>query len=133
MRIIKLFFLLPALFLSTLTPAQSDERILMVKGIYAALEEGDASSRYMAALPAGIEQEQVKEINNNNGFSISSILKKEWESLEFKNLQFEPEGKNMIYVSGIVKGRKATECDHLSKRFRHSWVFEKGKIVKFSE
>lgn len=133
MRIKKLFFLLPALFLSTLTPAQSDERILMVKGIYTALEQGDASSRYMAALPAGIEQEQVKEFNNRNGFNISSIIKKEWESLEFKNLQFEPEGKNIISVKGIVAGRKATECEYLSKRFRHSWVFEKGKIVKFLE
>lgn len=106
----------------------------IVKQIYDVLQDKNAFSKDITLLTSGIRWEagSTKKNHNRNSMSFRTILNKEWDSVLFEDLYFLND-ENRIVVTGTVSGKKATECDYISTRFKHSWTIEDGKILAFNE
>ena len=106
----------------------------LVKQLYEVLQNKNATSNEIAALTNSIDWDEIESVKNSNyNITLSEIIKNEWQSILFKDLNFQVSGKNKVLVTGIVKGRKASECEYISTRFKHSWSLKNGKIIGFLE
>ncbi len=136
MKILHLYFisLLIGLFTSNYLQGQENIDQDLVKQLYEVLQDKNASSNEIKAITNSIDWDEIESVNNtNDNITLSGIIKNEWQSILFKNLNFELPDKNEVVVSGIVKGRKASECEYIYTSFKHSWSLKNGKIIGFLE
>ncbi|PRX43151.1 hypothetical protein [Salegentibacter salegens] len=136
MKILHLYFipLLTVLFNSNYLQGQENIDQDMVKELYEVLQNKNATSNEIAALTNSINWDEIESVKKtNDNITLSAIIKNEWQSILFKNLNFQLSDKNKVLVTGIVKGRKATECEYISTRFKHYWSLKNGKIIGFLE
>ncbi len=128
--------LVTVLFTSNILQGQSTNNQEMIKNIYEILQNSKAGSNDIEVLIPEIKWDDVKnsrEGNERSSITFGSILKKEWESILFEDLNFQNAEKNKVVVTGIVKGRQPAECELISTKFKHSWDLKDGKIVSFKE
>jgi len=136
MKTLHLYFILiiTVLFTSNYLQAQENIDQNMVKQLYEVLQNKNATSSEIAILTNSINWDEIESVKKTNyNISLSAILKNEWESILFKNLNFQLSDENEVLVTGIVNGRKATECEYISTRFEHYWSLKDGKIIGFLE
>lgn len=136
MKILHIYFisLLIGLFTSNYLQGQENIDQDLVKQLYKVLQDKNASSNEIKAITNSIDWDEIESVNKtNNNITLSGIIKNEWQSILFKNLHFELSDKNKVLVSGIVKGRKASECEYIYTSFKHSWSLKNGKIIGFLE
>lgn len=136
MKILHLYFIsiLIGLFTSNYLQGQENIDQDLVKQLYKVLQDKNASSNEIKAITNSIDWDEIESVNKtNNNITLSGIIKNEWQSILFKNLHFELSDKNKVLVSGIVKGRKASECEYIYTSFKHSWSLKNGKIIGFLE
>lgn len=136
MKILHLYFipLLIVLFTSNYLRGQNNSNQVIVKQVYEVLQNKNATSNEIAALTNSINWDEIESVKKSNyRISLSSIMENEWQSILFKNLNFELSDKNKVLVTGVVNGRKATECEYISTRFKHYWALKDGKIISFLE
>ena len=136
MKILHLYFisLLIGLFTSNYLMGQENIDQDLVKQLYEVLQNKNATSNEIAALTNSIDWDEIESVKNSNyNITLSGIIKNEWQSILFKDLNFQVSGKNKVLVTGIVKGRKASECEYIYTRFKHSWSLKNGKIIGFLE
>ncbi|MBO2543662.1 hypothetical protein ACWBC2_05345 [Salegentibacter agarivorans] len=136
MKILHLYFisLLIGLFTSNYLMGQENIDQDLVKQLYEVLQNKNATSNEIAALTNSIDWDEIESVKNSNyNITLSGIIKNEWQSILFKDLNFQVSGKNKVLVTGIVKGRKASECEYIYTRFKHSWSLKQGKIIGFLE
>ncbi|APS38185.1 hypothetical protein AO058_04470 [Salegentibacter sp. T436] len=106
----------------------------LVKKLYEILQNKNATANEIAALTNSIDWDEIESVKNSNyNITLSGIIKNEWQSILFKDLNFQVSGKNKVLVTGIVKGRKASECEYIYTIFKHSWSLKQGKIIGFLE
>ena len=128
--------LVTVLFTSNILQGQSTNNQEMIKNIYEILQNSKAGSNDIEVLIPEIKWDDVKnsrEGNERSSITFGSILKKEWESILFEDLNFQNAEKNKVVVTGIVKVRQPAECELISTKFKHSWDLKDGKIVSFKE
>ncbi len=115
--------------------AQDGDRISNVRQIYSVLQDKNASLQDLAFTAPGVNWDEIKAGKEDSRYTInlSAVLKNKWVSLVFRDLKYELSEKDVLLVTGIAEGRGATECEYISSRFKHSWVFKNGKIIKFLE
>ena len=116
--------------------AQQSDRISNVQQIYATLEDKTASLQDLALIAPNINWEDIKaekEEESRYAISLSSVLKNNWISLAIRDLQYENLDEDVLVVTGTAEGRNASECEYISSRFKHYWVFKNDKIIKFQE
>jgi len=136
MKILHLYFisLLIGLFNSNYLQGQENIDLDLVKQLYEVLQNKNATSNEIAALTNSIDWDEIESVKNSNyNITLSGIIKNEWQSILFKDLNFQVSGKNKVLVTGIVKGRKASECEYISTRFKHYWSLKDGRIIGFLE
>ena len=136
MKTLHLYFisLLIGLFTSNYLIGQENIDQDLVKQLYEVLQNKNATSNEIAALTNSIDWDEIESVKNSNyNITLSGIIKNEWQSILFKDLNFQVSGKNKVLVTGIVKGRKASECEYIYTRFKHSWSLKNGKIIGFLE
>ena len=136
MKVLHLYFisLLIGLFTSNYLMGQENIDQDLVKQLYEVLQNKNATSNEIAALTNSIDWDEIESVKNSNyNITLSGIIKNEWQSILFKDLNFQVSGKNKVLVTGIVKGRKASECEYIYTRFKHSWSLKQGKIIGFLE
>ena len=107
----------------------------IVQNIYEVLQIKNATSAEIALLTEPVIWDEILSVKkaNNDSISLSSIVNMEWQSISFKDLNFQLSNKNEVLATGIVSGRKATECEYISTRFKHYWSLKDGKIISFTE
>lgn len=128
--------ILIVLFTTYSLQAQSDEDRKTIEHLYDLLQTRGTTSNDIAALTPNImwkEARPPKAVKDRYKISFYGIMKNEWVSLLFKELNFTEPRKNEILVTGIVSGRQPTECDLVTSNFQHSWVVQNGEIIGFSE
>lgn len=136
MKVLHLYFisLLIGLFTSNYLQGQENIDQDLVKQLYEVLQNKNATSNEIAALTNSIDWDEIESVKNSNyNITLSGIIKNEWQSILFKDLNFQVSGKNKVLVTGIVKGRKASECEYIYTIFKHSWSLKQGKIIGFLE
>ncbi len=136
MKVLHLYFisLLIGLFNSNYLQGQENIDLDLVKQLYEVLQNKNATSNEIAALTNSIDWDEIESVKNSNyNITLSGIIKNEWQSILFKDLNFQVSGKNKVLVTGIVKGRKASECEYISTRFKHYWSLKDGRIIGFLE
>ena len=136
MKVLHLYFisLLIGLFTSNYLMGQENIDQDLVKQLYEVLQNKNATSNEIAALTNSIDWDEIESVKNSNyNITLSGIIKNEWQSILFKDLNFQVSGKNKVLVTGIVKGRKASECEYISTRFKHYWSLKDGRIIGFLE
>tara|TARA_R110002012_G_scaffold116491_3_gene264212 strand:- start:910 stop:1320 length:411 start_codon:yes stop_codon:yes gene_type:complete len=136
MKVLHLYFisLLIGLFNSNYLQGQENIDRDLVKQLYEVLQNKNATSNEIAALTNSIDWDEIESVKNSNyNITLSGIIKNEWQSILFKDLNFQVSGKNKVLVTGIVKGRKASECEYISTRFKHYWSLKDGRIIGFLE
>ncbi|SFF85758.1 MULTISPECIES: hypothetical protein [Salegentibacter] len=136
MKVLHLYFisLLIGLFTSNYLQGQENIDQDLVKKLYEILQNKNATANEIAALTNSIDWDEIESVKNSNyNITLSGIIKNEWQSILFKDLNFQVSGKNKVLVTGIVKGRKASECEYIYTIFKHSWSLKQGKIIGFLE
>jgi tRNA(His) 5'-end guanylyltransferase len=136
MKVLHLYFisLLIGLFTSNYLMGQENIDRDLVKQLYEVLQNKNATSNEIATLTNSIDWDEIESVKNSNyNITLGGIIKNEWQSILFKNLNFQASEKNKVLVTGIVKGRKASECEYIYTRFKHSWSLKQGKIIGFLE
>ncbi|MDT0646311.1 hypothetical protein RM545_06380 [Zunongwangia sp. F260] len=107
---------------------------VIVKQVYEVLQNKNVTSNEIAALTNHKNWDKIEDTKStNHSISLRAIIKNEWQSILFKNLSFQLSGNNKIIVTGIVNGRKSTECEYVSTRFKHYWSLKDGKVIGFLE
>lgn len=133
---IYLLLVTPVLFPSNKGLAQDGNNLLSVKNVYEVLQNKRYTPGEINALIPDLNWDRVSASNagkNRSTITLISMMNKEWESLLIEDLNFHSDQKNMIVVTGKVKGRRPTECKYISDRFRHTWTLIDGKITNFKE
>lgn len=128
--------LVAVLFTSTILQGQNTNNQKMIKNVYDVLQNSKARSNDITVLIPGIKWEDVKnsrEVNERSSITLGAIMKNEWGSILFEDLNFKDAEKSKVIVTGVLKGRQPTECEFISTRFKHSWDLKDGKIVSFKE
>lgn len=128
--------LLTVLFTSAHLQGQDHNDQIIVQQIYDVLQNKNSTSKEISALKAGInwsEAKSEKTVNNRHYIRFSALMKNEWESLLFQDLEFQIPEKDKVVVTGTVNGRQRTECEYISTPFKHYWSLKNGKIVGFIE
>ncbi|MGM0391945.1 MAG: hypothetical protein ACQEWG_07480 [Bacteroidota bacterium] len=128
--------LVTVLFTSNILHGQNANNQEIVKNVYDVLQNSKARSNDIAVLIPGIKWDDVKntrEVNEKFSITFDAILKNEWGSIRFEDLNFQNAEKNTIIVTGVVNGRQPAECEFISTRFKHSWDLKDGKIVSLKE
>jgi hypothetical protein len=118
-----------------LTVPEEKPEILVLQRLYEVLQEKNATSGDVAVLAPDIEWSKVvipTGVDRRYNILLSDVMQDEWVSLLFKDLDFRSEG-NTVVVSGIVNGRRTTECEMVSNRFEHHWSLKGEKITSFTE
>lgn len=122
------------LFTSVYSQVQHTTNQTIVKQLYEVLENKNTTSKEIAAFTSNIDWNKIKsEKGTKYNIRLNAIIKNEWQSILFKNLNFQLPDNNKVLVTGIVKGRKASECEYIFTRFKHSWSLKDGEIISFSE
>lgn len=127
---------LTAVFSSLNLSGQNLENQIIVKSLYDALQKNSKSYQEVGVLMPGINWKEIKVpegVDIKNTITLVEMMKNNWGSILFKDLEFNSNGKNKIIVTGIVNGRRPTECEYISSRFKHNWSLNEGKIIDFSE
>ncbi|MDT0686009.1 hypothetical protein [Autumnicola psychrophila] len=107
---------------------------VIVKQVYEVLQNKNVTSNEIAALTNHKNWDEIEDTKStNHSISLRAIIKNEWQSILFKNLSFQLSDNNKIIVTGIVNGRKSTECEYVSTRFKHYWSLKDGKVIGFLE
>lgn len=128
--------LVTVLFTSTIVQGQNTNDQKMIKNVYDVLQNNKSRSNDITALIPGIKWKEVKnsrEINERSAITLGALMKKEWGSILFEDLNFQDAEKNKVIVTGVIKGRQPTECELISTRFKHTWDLKDGKIIGFKE
>ncbi|MFO8148510.1 MAG: hypothetical protein R6U03_14075 [Gillisia sp.] len=128
--------LVTVLFTSNILHGQNANNQEIVKNVYDVLQNSKARSNDIAVLIPGIKWDDVKntrEVNEKFSITFDAILKNEWGSIRFEDLNFQNAEKNKVIVTGVVNGRQPAECEFISTRFKHSWDLKDGKIVSLKE
>ncbi|MFO7844231.1 MAG: hypothetical protein R6V16_10525 [Bacteroidales bacterium] len=128
--------LVTVVFTSNILHGQNANNQEIVKNVYDILQNSKARSNDIAVLIPGIKWDDVKntrEVNEKFSITFDAILKNEWGSIRFEDLNFQNAEKNTIIVTGVVNGRQPAECEFISTRFKHSWDLKDGKIVSLKE
>lgn len=128
--------LVTVLFTSNILHGQNANNQEIVKNVYDVLQNSKARSNDIAVLISGIKWDDVKntrEVNEKFSITFDAILKNEWGSIRFEDLNFQNAEKNKVIVTGVVNGRQPAECEFISTRFKHSWDLKDGKIVSLKE
>ena len=136
MKVLHLYFisLLIGLFTSNYLQGQENIDQDLVKQLYEVLQNKNTTSNEIKAITNSIDWDEIESVNKtNDNITLSGIIKNEWQSILFKNLDFKISDKNKVLVTGIVKGRKASECEYIYTRFKHSWSLKNGEIIGFLE
>jgi len=136
MKVLHLYFisLLIGLFTSNYLQGQENIDQDLVKQLYEVLQNKNTTSNEIKAITNSIDWDEIESVNKtNDNITLSGIIKNEWQSILFKNLNFELSDKNKVLVTGIVKGRKASECEYIYTSFKHYWSLKHGKIIGFLE
>ena len=136
MKVLHLYFisLLIGLFSSNYLQGQENIDQDLVKQLYEVLQNKNATSNEIKAITNSIDWDEIESVKKTNyNITLGGIIKNEWQSILFKDLNFQVSGKNKVLVTGIVKGRKASECEYIYTRFKHSWSLKNGKIIGFLE
>lgn len=136
MKTLHLYFipLFIGLFTSNYLQGQENIDKDMVKKLYEVLQNKSTTSNEIKAITNSIDWDEIESVKkSNNTITLSGIIKNEWQSILFKNLNFELSDKNKVLVTGIVKGRKASECEYIYSKFKHSWSLKNGEIIGFLE
>ncbi|SLJ98291.1 hypothetical protein [Salegentibacter salarius] len=136
MKVLHLYFisLLIGLFTSNYLQGQENIDQDLVKQLYEVLQNKNATSNEIKAITNSIDWDEIESVKKTNyNITLGGIIKNEWQSILFKNLNFEFSDKNKVLVTGIVKGRKASECEYIYTSFKHSWSLKHGKIIGFLE
>ncbi|WP_156101230.1 hypothetical protein [Salegentibacter sp. Hel_I_6] len=136
MKVLHLYFISLLIGLFTSNYLQGQEKIdqNLVKQLYEVLQNKNATSNEIKAITNSIDWDEIESVKKTNyNITLGGILKNEWQSILFKNLNFELSDKNKVLVTGIVKERKASECEYIYTSFKHSWSLKNGKIIGFLE
>lgn len=132
-----LLFLLGICALTTNNlPAQDLENQALVKNIYNALQDKNKSPGEVANLMPQIDWNEIsltKGVGSKTGITLSGIMDHSWVSLEIRDLHFEHPRLREVEVTGIINGRRPTECEYISSPFRHRWRVHDGNIISFAE
>ena len=124
------------LFTYILQGQQAKDDHLIVQQFYDILQNKNATNTDIANLAPEIEWDTIsapRATNSEHHITVISIIKNEWGNITFKDLKFQNSEENMVLVTGIVKGRKPSECDYISYNFQHSWSLDNGRLVNFLE
>ena len=106
----------------------------LVKQLYEVLQNKNATSNEIKAITNNIDWDEIESVKRTNyNITLNGIIENKWQNILFKNLNFDLSDKNKVLVTGIVKGRKASECEYIYTRFKHSWSLKNGKIIGFLE
>ena len=136
MKVLHLYFipLLIGLLTSNYLHGQENIDQDLVKQLYEVLQNKNTTSNEIKAITNSIDWDEIESVKKtNDNITLSGIIKNEWQSILFKNLNFQLSDKNKVLVTGIVKGRKASECEYIYTRFKHSWSLKNGEIIGFLE
>jgi len=136
MKVLHLYFisLLIGLFTSNYLQGQENIDQDLIKQLYEVLQNKNATSNEIKAITNSIDWDEIESVKKtNDNITLGAIIKNKWESILFKDLNFELPDKNKVLVTGIVKGRKASECEYISTRFKHYWSLKDGEIIGFLE
>lgn len=124
------------ILISTTLQGQSIDNQKIVEQVYEVLQDRSATSQDIAVLMPVKKWNEIinsKQENERHKISLYGIMNREWRSIVFEKLKIQTPEKNKVLVSGIVKGRKPTECDYIFNQFQHFWFLKDGKIVDFEE
>jgi len=136
MKVLHLYFisLLIGLFNSNYLQGQENIDLDLVKQLYEVLQNKNATSNEIKAITNNIDWDEIESVKRTNyNITLNGIIENKWQNILFKNLNFDLSNKNKVLVTGIVKGRKASECEYIYTRFKHSWSLKNGKIIGFLE
>ena len=128
-----LFLLVMLVFTSNRLQGQNTNNQEIVKNIYEVLQN---SKNDITSLIPGIKWKDAstsREVDERHTITFGAIIKNEWGSILFEDLNFQEAKKNKVLVTGVVHGRQPAECEYISTRFKHSWDLKDGKIVSFKE
>ena len=136
MKTLHLYFisLLIGLFTSNYLIGQENIDQDLVKQLYEVLQNKNATSNEIKAITNNIDWDEIESVKRTNyNITLNGIIENKWQNILFKNLNFDLSDKNKVLVTGIVKGRKASECEYIYTRFKHYWSLKNGKIIGFLE
>ena len=133
----KYFILILSALLSTYSvQGQNNNDRETITQLYDLLQTRGTTSNDAAMLTPKIkwqETRSIKPVNKRNNIPFYGIMKDEWQSLHFQNLNFREIGSNEILVTGSVSGKKLTDCEFVTSKFEHTWSIKEGEIIGFSE
>ncbi|MGB7784520.1 MAG: hypothetical protein WBL27_00315 [Salinimicrobium sp.] len=132
----KMYFLLilSLAFSSYALQAQMNNDRETVARVYDLLQTRGTGPAEVAMLTQKIHWAEVSSpLNERYHISFPAIMKNQWQSLQFQDLNFTEIEKNKVKATGTVLGRQPSECGVISTDFRHSWSLHNGEIVGFSE
>ena len=133
---ITMVFFVSILFTPILQGQQAEDDHFIVKQFYDILQNKNATNTDIANLAPEIEWNAMSTLsgpNNKHHITVISIIKNEWGNIIFKDLKFQNSEENVVLVTGTVKGRKPSECDYISYRFKHYWSLNNGRLINFLE
>lgn len=128
-----LILLVTVMFTSNILQGQNANNQEIVKNVYDVLQN---SKNDITDLIPGIKWKDVstsEEVDERYTIKFGAIIKNEWGSILFEDLNFQETEKNRVIVTGLVHGRKPTECEFISTRFKHSWDLKDGEIFSVKE
>lgn len=131
-----LFLIVIVVFGTNKLQAQNPENQLAVQKIYDFIQDKNTTTREVAALMPAIDWEKLKlpeGVDPRNTITFCALMKNQWGSILFRDLEFKQIAEDKVVVTGIVNGRQPSECEYISSRFTHNWTLRNGEIITFTE
>ena len=131
-----LFLISFAILGVSLLNAQNTNNQLIVQEIYDYLQDKNSTSQDIARLTGKIKWDDEihrKNLSKKNWINFIAVLNNEYGPVLFDRLSSKEVERDKVVVTGIMSGRRASECEYISTHFQHNWSLEQGQIIGFSE
>lgn len=113
---------------------KNDREVL--ERVYSLLQTRGTGLTDVIELTSAIDWTEVKtskQLNERYAITFPGMMRNDWTGLHFQDMVFMQTEKDRILATGRVSGRQPTECGIVTTSFAHSWSFQDGEIVGFSE